>query len=87
MDIGSKLFAATARELKQRGSTSLMLWMIKENPVRCVCECSSLDERLGGVLIGEKSYDVDDMTVIQVAYSWNDIDDLIRQLSQEKIGA
>ncbi len=80
--IGSKLFAAMAGEMKRRGKTALMLWTIKENPVR------AFYERLGGELVGEKSYDVDEMKVTEVAYSWKNIGELIERLnSKEKIGA
>lgn len=71
---GSRLFAAMARELQERGNTALILWTIEGNPVR------SFYERLGGVLAGKKSYDVDDMTVTEVAYRWKNIDGLIERL-------
>jgi ribosomal protein S18 acetylase RimI-like enzyme len=74
--IGSQLFAAMARELQRRGNTKLILWTIEGNPVR------AFYERLGGALVGEKSYDVDDVTVTEVAYSWNNIDELITRLGQ-----
>lgn len=79
--IGSKLFFAIADELKTSGANSLMLWTIKENPVR------AFYERLGGALIGEKSYDVDDMTVTKVAYGWKNMNELIEQLSAKQNGA
>lgn len=79
--IGSRLFAAMARELKERGNTSLMLWTIEGNPVR------ALYERLGGALDGEKSYAVDNRTVTEVAYAWKNIDELIARLdAKQKMG-
>lgn len=72
--IGSKLFATVANEMKQRGKTGMLLWTLEGNPVR------AFYERLGGVLAGEKSYDVDDIKVIEVAYRWDNIDRLIEKL-------
>ena len=79
--IGSKLFAEMACEMKRRGKTALMLWTIKENPVR------AFYARLGGELIGEKSYDVDEMRVTEVSYSWKNIDELIERLNAKQNGA
>lgn len=79
--IGSRLFAAMARELQKRGKTALILWTIEGNPVR------AFYERLGGTLVGEKRYDVDGMTVTEVAFSWGNIDGLIELLKTNKNGA
>lgn len=77
--IGRRLFARMAAELQERGKTALMLWTIKENPVR------AFYERLGGALAGEKSYKVDNMTVTEVAYGWNDMDELLELLNAKQL--
>lgn len=79
--IGSRLFMTMAQEMKQRGKTGMMLWTLEGNPVR------AFYERLGGELAGEKSYPVDDMTVTEVAYRWQDIDELMERLDTARIGA
>jgi hypothetical protein len=45
----------------------MMLWTLQGNPVR------QWYERLGGALIGEQSFEVDDWEVTEVAYGWPDI--------------
>lgn len=74
--IGSALFATMARELKQRGKTELMLWTLEGNPVR------AFYDRLNGDLVGQKSYEVDEVAVTEVAYRWRDIDTLIQSLAR-----
>lgn len=73
---GIHLFATMARDMKQRDKTTLMLWTLKENPVR------AWYERLGGELVGEKSFDVDDVTVTEVAYGWKNIQELLERLNE-----
>lgn len=75
--IGSKLFASMAHEMKQRNKTGMMLWTLEGNPVR------AFYERLGGTLAGTKRYDVDDIKVTEVAYLWNDIDQLTDRLEMK----
>lgn len=72
--IGSKLFSRMVREMQALGKTVIFLWTIEGNPVR------TFYERLGGVLAGGKEYDIDDVTVTEVAYSWTDLDDLRAKL-------
>lgn len=79
--IGSRLFSEMANQLKTNGASSLMLWTIKENPVR------AFYERLDGELIGKKSYEVDAVTVIEVAYGWKNMDALIERLNAKQNGA
>lgn len=65
--IGRALLTAASRKLGARGCRSVMLWTLKANPVR------EWYERLGGALIGEKSFQVDEREVTEVAYGWSDI--------------
>ena len=64
--IGKALLAKAVQELKKRGSGSVMLWTLKENPVR------RWYERLGGMVLGEKRYDVDDREIVEIVYGWED---------------
>lgn len=74
--IGSDLFVTVARDLKQRGKRSLMLWTLEGNPVR------AWYARLNGKLVDSKSYEVAEMKITEVAYLWNDIDALIQTLER-----
>jgi ribosomal protein S18 acetylase RimI-like enzyme len=71
--IGHQLIMAVARHLKQLGCTSLMLWVLEENPAR------ALYERLGGQVIGDRDWGGNDqfgVEVKEVAYGWSNIERL-----------
>lgn len=71
--IGQRLVTTIAQDLTQLGCSSLMLWVLEENPARV------LYERLGGEVIGEKGWDGNDafgISVKEVAYGWPDIETL-----------
>lgn len=72
--IGTRLFAAAARELLDGGATSLVLWTLEGNPVR------AFYERLGGDPFATKTYDVGGTLVTEVAYGWQKIAELIDRL-------
>ena len=65
--IGSALLKEAVEKLKEQGCKSVMLWTLKGNPVR------KWYESLQGNIIGEKSYQVDDWTIDEVAYGWEKI--------------
>ena len=70
--IGGQLVAAAAEGLQQRGSQSLLLWVLENNPAR------SWYERLGGKLIGEKDWGGNEAfgtRVKEVAYGWVKIEE------------
>jgi hypothetical protein len=55
---------------KKAGCTSLLVWVLEDNPAR------SLYEALGGQLLGEKDWDGNDefaTAVKEVAYGWPDM--------------
>jgi ribosomal protein S18 acetylase RimI-like enzyme len=62
--IGGALLRATIAEFMERGCRSVMLWTLKGNPVR------QWYERLGGRPLGEKSFQIDDWEIVEVAYGW-----------------
>jgi GNAT superfamily N-acetyltransferase len=68
--VGKALLQKAIEELEQRGCKSVMLWTLKGNPIR------TWYEKLQGKLISEKSYQVDDWTIEEVAYGWDDISTL-----------
>ena len=74
--VGKALLHKAIEELEQRGCKSVMLWTLKGNPIR------KWYESLQGKLIGEKSYQVDDWTIDEVAYGWEKISMLLRETMQ-----
>jgi len=78
--VGRRLVAAVAQELLRRGCSSLMLWVLAQNPA------CGFYERLGGQLLGQEKemryWDGD--PAIEVAYGWLDIGSLCRQSTLRK---
>lgn len=70
--VGSVLLDKAMQELQIRGCTSVMLWTLRDNPIR------NWYERLGGKAIGEKKFDVDDCEIVEIAYGWKDINHLAK---------
>ncbi len=65
---GRKLMQTAARELIQRGHSSMLLWVLKDNtPAR------RFYEALGGMYLREKPIQIGDETLIEVAYGWDDL--------------
>ena len=69
--IGSALLMAAIGQLLESGCRSVMLWTLQGNPAR------RWYERLGGEMLGEKRYQVEDWEVIEVAYGWETISGLL----------
>jgi ribosomal protein S18 acetylase RimI-like enzyme len=75
--IGSRLFLETARHLQATGCCSLMLWTLKQNPVR------HFYAALGGELRGHKEYEIDADRMTEVAYGWSQLETLIESLERK----
>jgi ribosomal protein S18 acetylase RimI-like enzyme len=71
---GTALMQKAAEILGERGCKSVMLWTLKNNPVR------RWYESLQGKILGEKSYQVDDWEVAEIAYGWEEISTLLRNV-------
>ena len=69
--IGRSLLLSMKEELQKRACQSVMLWTLQRNPIR------SWYEKAGGVLIGEKLHDVEGWEIVDVAYGWKDLGQLI----------
>ncbi|GEM_PF-131267 len=66
--LGRHLLAAMAEQLRQQGSTALLLWVLAQNPAR------QFYEKLGGVLVGQQTIQIDATIMAgEVAYGWPDI--------------
>ena len=64
--VGSALFKACVRELEQRGFTSFLLWVLRENPAR------HFYEALGGKVLREREIEIGNERPFEVAYGWTD---------------
>ena len=65
--LGTLLAKRLARELISRGSESMAVWVLAENPFR------NFYEALGGKLIREQTIERWGQEFIEVAYGWNDL--------------
>lgn len=79
--IGKALLRRAIEELEARGCKSVMLWTLKGNPTR------RWYERLQGKVIGEKSRQVDDWDIVEIAYGWEEISVLFRSSSSVSVGS
>jgi GNAT superfamily N-acetyltransferase len=73
--IGRRLVAAAAGWLGQQGCTSLMLWVLADNPA------TGFYGRLGGELLGSRIITLGrgDITAVEVAYGWPCIESLCQE--------
>jgi GNAT superfamily N-acetyltransferase len=69
--IGKALLGRAVEELEARGCGSVMLWTLKGNPVR------RSYEHLGGKVIGERSFRVEDWDLVEIAYGWQKLSALL----------
>ena len=70
--IGRKLVQACAQTLKERGITSMLLWVLKDNvPSR------AFYESLGGQTLNEQQFELGGATLTEVGYGWSDTESLL----------
>lgn len=79
--IGKTLLGRAVQELEARGCGSAMLWTLKGNPTR------RWYERLQGKVLGEKSHQVDDWDIVEIAYGWEEMSTLLRSSSLVPVGS
>jgi ribosomal protein S18 acetylase RimI-like enzyme len=68
---GRRLMATLADALRARGFKSLCLWVLEEN-----ANARRFYERLGGLLIGEKTEAEGGYAFNEVAYGWDDLESI-----------
>jgi GNAT superfamily N-acetyltransferase len=68
---GSAMLNMAVGLLIERGRNSVMLWTLRGSPAR------KWYERLRGKLISGKTYPVYDQDIVEVAYGWSDIRELL----------
>ena len=65
--IGRMLFAETLRGLLELGSSSMLVWVLKDNPTR------GFYEHLGGVYLREKQIEIGGKELMEIAYGWREL--------------
>jgi ribosomal protein S18 acetylase RimI-like enzyme len=71
--IGRNLVTGIAQKLVERGLTSMLVWVLRDNLFRAFYEV------LGGEEIGEQEITIGDANLVEVAYGWKDIRPLASQ--------
>ena len=67
MGIGRQLVAGIAQRLVERGMTSMLVWVLRDNLFRAFYEA------LGGQEAGEQEITIGQANLVEVAYGWKDI--------------
>jgi len=75
--IGSALLKAAVVQLLEWECRSVMLWTLQGNPIR------QWYERLGGKVLGEKSYLVGGWEIVEIAYGWETISSLLPECESD----
>ncbi|MBC8509881.1 MAG: GNAT family N-acetyltransferase [Anaerolineales bacterium] len=69
--VGRTLFQASVNELSKMGFSSLLVWVLKDNPA---CK---FYEAIGGRYLREKEIEIGDQRLAEVAYGWSDTRNII----------
>ncbi len=70
--IGRRLLEAVAGGLSASGFTSMLAWVMSGNlPARAFYEA------FGGKLVGSDTFEIEDKSIEEVAYGWDDVRDLV----------
>lgn len=79
--IGTSLTRGIAKYLYQEGYTSMLVWVLAENPSR------NFYQRLGGEEVAEQGITIGAAELSEIAYGWHDLSMLVKQLDiLEKTG-
>jgi ribosomal protein S18 acetylase RimI-like enzyme len=74
--LGRELMATMANDLSARGYSGVSLWVLRDN-----FRARRFYESLMGSLLAEREDVRGDVTLVEVAYGWSDLNSLRRQLS------
>lgn len=66
--VGRLLVGAAVRGLRELGCSSMLVWVLKDNPAR------GFYERLGGEYVTEKNIEIGEAKLLEVAYGWKELD-------------
>jgi GNAT superfamily N-acetyltransferase len=65
--LGRKLVAASAHSLLENGMTTMLIWVLRDNPA---CR---FYEAIGGKYLRERDVDIRGQNLPEVAYGWDDL--------------
>ncbi len=74
--LGRRLIGAVVRRLIQAGMTSLLVWVLADNPAR------KFYEALGGQYVYDKWVSIGDARLVEVAYGWRDARILVAEMQR-----
>ena len=72
MGLGRRLFSHVTRRLLADGFNSMLLWVLEDNYPAC-----RFYESLGGERVGRKTITIGGVDLVEVAYGWREITDLV----------
>jgi len=67
--VGTRLFRAVADALRNHGCSSMMLWVLKDNPA------VGFYKRQGGQVIGQKDVTIGGESLLELAIGWDSFQD------------
>lgn len=68
MGVGRRLVNAVVKAMRELGYSSMMVWVLKDNPAR------GFYERLGGEYLYEKPIEIGNVSLVEVAYGWRSLE-------------
>lgn len=74
--IGRRLFVRMIEDLEQKGVSSIMLWVLEENPSRKFYEAYSPE------LVAKDNYEISGDIHSELAYGWRNLMDLKQRLNE-----
>jgi GNAT superfamily N-acetyltransferase len=74
--LGRRLIGALVQQLIQAGMTSLLVWVLADNPAR------KFYEALGGQYVYDKWVSIGDARLVEVAYGWRDARILVAEMQR-----
>ncbi len=73
--VGTRLVMALATGLDRAGLSSMLLWVLRENRRAC-----AFYESLGGVAVAAQEFEIDGVSIGEVAYGWDKTRALLERL-------
>ncbi|MEC5423719.1 GNAT family N-acetyltransferase [Virgibacillus sp. C22-A2] len=77
--LGAKLLKVFAEEVKALGKTSILVWVLKQNP------SSRFYERYDARPVGEEIITIGEGSYQETAYGWRNLAELVEMLNQVKL--
>jgi GNAT superfamily N-acetyltransferase len=72
--IGQSLVKAIAQTLVEMGHTTMMVWVLKDNPAR------GFYDAISGQIVEQKQVEIGGVSLTEVAYGWTDLRSLLTTL-------